>query len=77
MSKIQPAVRKETRNVAIYCAIGAALMFLVFFIWHRIFPDKVPFDYTVFFRWNLRKPCSSAEFLPHGNDRSEGRIPKR
>lgn len=48
MSNVQPVIKQETRNVAIYCAIGAALMFLVFFIWHSIYPDKVPFDYTVF-----------------------------
>lgn len=48
MNSVQPAIKKETRNVAIYCAIGAVLMFIVFFIWHKIYPAKVPFDYTVF-----------------------------
>lgn len=46
--ELQPAVKKETRNVIITTAIGVAIMFLVFFILHLIFPEDVPFDYTVF-----------------------------
>jgi len=45
---LQPAVKKETRNVLIITAIGVALMFIVFTILHYIIPDKVPLDYKVF-----------------------------
>ena len=46
--KISPAVRKETRNVAIYTGIGVIACWIVFFAAHSLRPDKVPFDYTVF-----------------------------
>ena len=39
---LQPAVKKETRNVLIITDIGVALMFIVFTILHDIIPDKVP-----------------------------------
>ena len=45
---IQPAVKKETKNVAIYTLVGEILMWIVFFILHMIIPEKVVFDYTVF-----------------------------
>ena len=45
---IQPAVKKETKNVAIYTLVGVILMWIVFFILHMIIPEKVVFDYTVF-----------------------------
>ena len=45
---LQPAVKKETRNVLIITVIGVALMFIVFTILHFILPDKVPLDYKVF-----------------------------
>lgn len=44
---LQPAVKKETRNVLVINIIGVAAMFVVFLILHLIIPDKVPFDYTV------------------------------
>ncbi|MBO4415352.1 MAG: hypothetical protein J5824_05150 [Lachnospiraceae bacterium] len=47
MVSVQPAVKKETRNVAIITATGVILMLLVFFILHIFFPDSVPFNYTV------------------------------
>ncbi len=47
MSNVQPAIKQETKNVAIYCLAGMALMFIVFFVWNRFISDKVPFDYTV------------------------------
>lgn len=46
-SSIQPAVKKETKNVAMYTGIGVVLMWGVFFILHITLPEKVPFDYTV------------------------------
>lgn len=44
---IQPAVKKETRRVAIYTLVGLVLMWIVFFGLHMAFPEKIPFDYTV------------------------------
>ena len=44
---IQPAVKKETKNVALYTLSGVVLMWIVFFILHMIIPEKVVFDYTV------------------------------
>lgn len=46
-SDIQPAVKKETKNVAKYTGIGVVFMWVVFFILHMILPEKVLFDYTV------------------------------
>ncbi len=45
---LQPAVKKETRNVLVITVIGVALMFIVFTILHFIMPEKVPLDYKVF-----------------------------
>ena len=47
MIEIQPAVKKETRNVTIYCVTGLVLMLVIFGILHGVIPHKVPFDYTV------------------------------
>jgi hypothetical protein len=44
---LAPAIRKETRRVAIYVIIGVAVMFVVFAILHGKFPERVPFDLTV------------------------------
>lgn len=44
---VQPAVKKETKKVLIYCVIGTALMCLAFLGLHMAFPEKIPFDYTV------------------------------
>ena len=35
--KVQPAVKKETKNVAIYTVVGVVVMW----------PEKIPFDYRV------------------------------
>lgn len=45
--EIQPAVKKETKRVAVMTGIGLLIMLAGFFVLHMIFPDKVPFDYTV------------------------------
>lgn len=45
--EIQPAVKKETKRVTVMTGTGLLIMLAVFFILHMIFPDKVPFDYTV------------------------------
>ena len=44
---IQPAVKKETLRVAAFTLAGTAVMFAVFAIGHRIWPEYVPFDYRV------------------------------
>lgn len=44
---IQPAVKKETKNVAVYTFTGVVLMWIVYFILHMVMPEKVVFDYTV------------------------------
>lgn len=46
-SSIQPAVKKETKNVAIYTGVGVILMWIVFGVLHMIMPEKVVFDLTV------------------------------
>ena len=46
--KISPAVRKETKNVAFYTLTGVLISWVFFFIAHKLRPDQVPFDYTVF-----------------------------
>ncbi|MGN0314552.1 MAG: hypothetical protein ACI4EG_07160 [Fusicatenibacter sp.] len=45
--KVQPAVKKETRRVAVYTGIGVVLMWIVFGILHGVMPEKAVFDYTV------------------------------
>lgn len=44
---LQPAVKKETKRVAMYTIVGVIIMWAAFLILHLIFPGKVPFDYTV------------------------------
>ena len=46
--KVQPAVKKETRRVAMITAVGLVLMWILFAGFHFAMPDKVPLDYTVF-----------------------------
>ncbi|MCD8021921.1 MAG: hypothetical protein LUF30_02720 [Lachnospiraceae bacterium] len=45
--EIQPAVKTETRRVAIMTIAGIAIMWIVFAILHATMPEAVPFDYTV------------------------------
>lgn len=47
MSKLQPAVKKETMNVFLYTAIGTILSLAAFFGLNKLFPEDIPFDYTV------------------------------
>ncbi len=44
---IQPAIKTETKKVAISTLIGVLLMWIVFAALHFAMPEKVPFDYTV------------------------------
>ena len=48
MKQIQPAVKNETKHVALYTAIGTVVMWVLFAVLHAVIPEKVPFDYTVF-----------------------------
>lgn len=48
LENIQPAVKKETKRVAVSTAIGVILMWILFAVIHMSMPDSVPFDYTVF-----------------------------
>ncbi len=45
---VQPAVKKETKNIAVSTAAGVVIMWIVFIILHMAMPEKVPLDYTVF-----------------------------
>lgn len=44
---VQPAVKEETKKVALSTLVGVLLLWCVFFICHSFLPQKVPFDYTV------------------------------
>ena len=44
---VAPAVRKETKFVAVSELIGVAVMLVVFAVLHGVMPDKVTFDYRV------------------------------
>lgn len=46
-SNAQPAVKKETKRIALATCSGTIVMWIVFGILHLIMPAKVPFDYTV------------------------------
>lgn len=46
--RLQPAVRKETLFTAAATFGGSAVMLIIFFVLHVLFPDWAPFDYTVF-----------------------------
>ncbi|MGN0354476.1 MAG: hypothetical protein ACI4EI_05315 [Muricoprocola sp.] len=45
--EIQPAVKKETKRVTVMTGSGLFIMLAGFFVLHMIFPDNIPFDYTV------------------------------
>ncbi|MBS6397950.1 MAG: hypothetical protein KH452_12520 [Clostridiales bacterium] len=47
-SDVQPAVKKETKKVAVSTAVGVILMWIGFAVLHLFIPEKVPLDYTVF-----------------------------
>ncbi|MBO6148034.1 MAG: ATP synthase subunit I [Lachnospiraceae bacterium] len=44
---IQDAVKKETAFVAVGCGIGTLFIISCFFLLHRFFPERVPFDFKV------------------------------
>ena len=47
LDNMQPAIKEETKHVAIYTATGVVLMWLLFLVLHFTMPEKVPFNYTV------------------------------
>lgn len=44
---LQPAIKEETKHVAIYTVTGVVLMWVVFLVLHLCMPGKIPFNYTV------------------------------
>ena len=46
-ANVQPAVKKETKKVAIGTFVCVILMWAVFGIGHLAAPEQIPFDYTV------------------------------
>jgi len=47
LENVQPAVKKETKNVLIYSVVGTVLMWLAFWGLHMMQPERIPFDYAV------------------------------
>lgn len=47
-NNVQPAVKTETKKVAVSTIVGMILMWIVFAALHAAVPEKVPLDYTVF-----------------------------
>ncbi len=48
MNNIAPAVKQETKKVAIATAIMTILMWIAFAIGHQVNPATIPFNYKVF-----------------------------
>ena len=46
--EMQPAVKQETKRVAVMTLAGVVLMWVVYSVLHIYMPEKVPLDYTVF-----------------------------
>ena len=44
---LAPAVRKETKRVAVMTAVGVILMWVIFAAGHAIAPGRIPFNWTV------------------------------
>ena len=53
MFKLQDAVKKETRNIAIGTGIGVLIMFLIFFVLHMVIPEDAPFGWSVPFDYKV------------------------
>ena len=68
---VQPAVRKETKKVAIGTFVCVVLMWAVFGIGHLAVPEQIPFDYTVLLAGFYWRDGGSTELFPYGADRSE------
>lgn len=46
--EIQPAVKEETKKVAVSTIIGVVLMWAAFAVLHAAMPGQIPLNYTVF-----------------------------
>ena len=51
--KLQPAVRKETGNIALGTGVGVLIMFVVFFVLHMVLPKDNPYGYYVPFDYKV------------------------
>ena len=71
--KVQPAVKKETKNVAIYTVVGVVVMWVGFLILHLIWPEKIPFDYRVI----LGGIGGGAELFPDGHGSTKSSVRDR
>ncbi len=67
MIKLQDAVKKETRNIAVGTAIGVLIMFLVFFILHMVIPEDAPFNLGVPFDYKVILAGIIGFFVAVGN----------
>lgn len=47
MVQVQDAVKKETVRIGTGTAAASAVMVFMFFVFHLVIPDSVPFDYKV------------------------------
>ena len=72
MDNVQPVVKKETGRVSAITGIGLLIMWIVFGVLHAFMPQKVPFDYTVFYlsinrqqRKESRKKKNKVSFNRH------------
>ncbi|WP_034475378.1 ATP synthase subunit I [Butyrivibrio proteoclasticus] len=67
MFKLQDAVKKETRNIAIGTGIGVVIMFAIFFVLHMVLPKNLPFGYYVPFDYKVILAGIVGFFVAVGN----------
>ena len=67
MFKLQDAVKKETRNIAIGTGIGVLIMFAIFFVLHMVLPQDLPFGYSVPFDYKVILAGIVGFFVAVGN----------
>lgn len=51
--ELQPAVKKETGNIALGTGIGVLIMFVIFFVLHMVLPRELPFGWSVPFDYRV------------------------
>ena len=64
--QIQPVVKKETSRFAAGTAILTLLMFVVFLILHRLWPEMVPFNFKVILSGILGAVVAAGNFFLMG-----------
>ena len=62
-ANVQPAVKKESRKVAIGTFVCVVLMWAVFGIGHLAAPEQIPFDYTVILAGGIGGVIANRAFL--------------